>query len=97
MNDLLKLATDAHGGLDSWQRLRAVSVDLSIGEVLGGQAEHIDALGAYLVTGFYTFVRDGRPTTAGYAAAARPSSSRRPPPCPERRGRTLFPGARGAH
>jgi len=34
-------------------------------KVLSGQAEHIDALGAYLVTGFYTFVRDGRPTTAG--------------------------------
>ena len=33
--------------------------------VLGGQAEHIDAIGAYLVTGFYTFVRDGRLTTAG--------------------------------
>jgi hypothetical protein len=33
--------------------------------VLGSQAEHIDALGAYLVTGSYTFVRDGHPTTAG--------------------------------
>jgi hypothetical protein len=33
--------------------------------VLARQGEHIDALGAYLVTGFYTFVRDGRPTTAG--------------------------------
>ena len=33
--------------------------------VLSGQAEHIDAIGAYLVTGFYTFVRDGRLTTAG--------------------------------
>jgi hypothetical protein len=38
---------------------------LAFQKVLGGQAEHIDALGAYLATGFYTFVRDGRPTTAG--------------------------------
>ena len=34
-------------------------------KMLGGQARHLDALGAYLVTGFYTFVRDGIPTTAG--------------------------------
>jgi hypothetical protein len=34
-------------------------------KVLAAQAHHIDALGAYLVTGFYTFVRDGVPTTAG--------------------------------
>jgi len=34
-------------------------------KVLAKQAQHIDALGAYLVKGFYTFVRDGRPTTAG--------------------------------
>jgi len=34
-------------------------------KVLAQQAQHIDALGAYLVKGFYTFVRDGRPTTAG--------------------------------
>jgi hypothetical protein len=33
--------------------------------MLARQATHIDALAAYLVTGFYTFVRDGRPTTAG--------------------------------
>jgi hypothetical protein len=33
--------------------------------VLSGQAEHIEAIGAYLVTGFYTFVRDGHLTTAG--------------------------------
>lgn len=32
---------------------------------LSAQERHIDALGAYLVTGFYTFVRDGMPTTAG--------------------------------
>jgi hypothetical protein len=33
--------------------------------MLAGQERHIDALGAYLVTGFYTFVRDGVLTTAG--------------------------------
>jgi hypothetical protein len=45
-------------------------------KVLRGQGEHINALGAYRVTGFYTFVRDGRPTTAGLRAAAQLSSSR---------------------
>lgn len=34
-------------------------------KVLASQARHLDALGAYRVKGFYTFVRDGRPTTAG--------------------------------
>ncbi|HZC44924.1 MAG TPA: EthD domain-containing protein [Candidatus Acidoferrum sp.] len=34
-------------------------------KVLAKQATYVDALGAYLVTGFYTFVRDGRLTTAG--------------------------------
>ena len=34
MNDLLKIATDAHGGLKRWQQLRTVSADLSIGGVL---------------------------------------------------------------
>ena len=34
-------------------------------EVLGEQSRYIDAIGVYLVTGFYTFVRDGRPTLAG--------------------------------
>jgi len=29
------------------------------------QPQHLDAIGAYLVTGFYTFVRDGVPTAAG--------------------------------
>ncbi|CAD6532796.1 hypothetical protein LMG27952_02660 [Paraburkholderia hiiakae] len=29
------------------------------------QARYIDAVGVYLVTGFYTFVRDGQPTLAG--------------------------------
>ena len=34
-------------------------------KMLAAQATHIDALGAYLVSGFYTFVRDGKPTIAG--------------------------------
>jgi hypothetical protein len=34
-------------------------------KMLDSQATHIDAIGAYLVTGFYTFVRDGKPTIAG--------------------------------
>jgi hypothetical protein len=34
-------------------------------KVLGAQARHIDALAAYRVTGFYTFVRDSKPTAAG--------------------------------
>lgn len=33
--------------------------------MLGQQSRYLDAIGAYLVTGFYTFVRDGVPTTAG--------------------------------
>ena len=32
---------------------------------LANQTRHIDALGAYRVAGYYTFVRDGKPTTAG--------------------------------
>ena len=34
-------------------------------KMLRRQARHLDAMGAYLVTGFYTFVRDGVCTTAG--------------------------------
>jgi hypothetical protein len=34
-------------------------------KVLADQPKHLDALGAYLVTGVYTFVRDGVITTAG--------------------------------
>jgi len=30
MNSLLKLATDAHGGLDRWNQLRSVKADLSV-------------------------------------------------------------------
>ena len=33
--------------------------------VFAGQSRHIDAVGAYRVAAFYTFVRDGKPTTAG--------------------------------
>jgi hypothetical protein len=34
-------------------------------KMLRQQSRHLDAIGAYLVTGFYTFVRNGAPTTAG--------------------------------
>jgi hypothetical protein len=34
-------------------------------EVQHEQARYVDAIGVYLVTGFYTFVRDGHPTLAG--------------------------------
>ncbi len=34
-------------------------------KMLREQPRHLDALGAYRVTGFYTFVRGGTPTTAG--------------------------------
>lgn len=34
-------------------------------EVLSAQSQHVNAVGVYLVTGFYTFVRDGQPTIAG--------------------------------
>jgi hypothetical protein len=34
-------------------------------KVLSEQSRHVEAIGAYRVSGFYTFVRDGRATTAG--------------------------------
>jgi EthD domain len=34
-------------------------------KVLAAQAKHVDAIGAYRVSGFYTFVRDGVATPAG--------------------------------
>jgi hypothetical protein len=34
-------------------------------KMVAGQAKHLDAIGAYLVKGVYTFVRDGKPTIAG--------------------------------
>ena len=34
-------------------------------KVLAEQARHIEAIGAYLVSGVYTYIRDGKPTTAG--------------------------------
>jgi hypothetical protein len=34
-------------------------------KVFAAQGRHIDAIGAYLVSDFFTFVRDGVPTTAG--------------------------------
>jgi hypothetical protein len=37
----------------------------SFRKFVGQQPQYLDAIGAYLVTGFYTFVRDGMPTAAG--------------------------------
>ena len=37
----------------------------SFQKFVGQQPRYLDAIGAYLVTGFYTFVRDGIPTAAG--------------------------------
>lgn len=34
-------------------------------EMMREQSQHVSAVGVYLVTGFYTFVRDGQPTVAG--------------------------------
>jgi hypothetical protein len=34
-------------------------------KILSAQVKHLDAIGAYLVSGFYTFVRDGIATPAG--------------------------------
>lgn len=34
-------------------------------QMLSEQAQYVDAVGVYRVTGFYTLVRDGQPTTAG--------------------------------
>jgi hypothetical protein len=44
---------------------RALFASPAFAEMVNEQAEYIDAMGVYLVTGFYTFVRDGRPTLAG--------------------------------
>jgi hypothetical protein len=78
-NDRLNLAI-AEVAFTSARAAREFFATLAFQKVLGGQAEHIDALGAYLVTGFYTFVRDGRPTTAGLRGSRPPSSSRQPAP-----------------
>lgn len=39
-------------------------------KMLAAQPKHLDAIGAYLVTGVYTFVRDGILTTAGLRGSA---------------------------
>lgn len=63
-DDRLNLAV-AEVAFESARTARAFFESAAFQKMLGGQARHLDALGAYLVTGVYTFVRDGVPTIAG--------------------------------
>lgn len=63
-DDRLNLAV-AEVAFESARAARQFFATPAFQKVLTTQAQHIDALGAYLVKGFYTFVRDGKPTTAG--------------------------------
>jgi hypothetical protein len=40
-------------------------VSAAFKRVLATQEKHVDAIGAYLVSGVYTFIRDGKATPAG--------------------------------
>jgi hypothetical protein len=62
--DRLNLAI-AEVGFENARTAREFFLSSPFQKVLTAQDRHIDALGAYLVTGFYTFVRNGVPTTAG--------------------------------
>jgi len=62
--DRLKLAV-AEVAFENARTAREFFGGSAFQKMLQGQATHVDAIGAYLVTGFYTFVRDGVPTTAG--------------------------------
>jgi hypothetical protein len=62
--DRLNLAV-VEAAFDSARSAREFFAAKPFQKMLGAQEKHIDALGAYLVTGFYTFVRDGKPTIAG--------------------------------
>lgn len=63
-DDRLNVAV-VEAAFDSARTAREFFGTKSFQKSLGAQAKHIDAVGAYLVTGFYTFVRDGTPTIAG--------------------------------
>lgn len=63
-DDRLNLAV-AEVAFASARAAREFFTGAAFQKVLAKQAMYIDALGACLVKGFYTFVRDGRPTTAG--------------------------------
>jgi EthD domain-containing protein len=63
-DDRLNLAV-AEVAFESPRAARQFFATPAFQKVLAFQAQHVDALGAYLVKGFYTFVRDSRPTAAG--------------------------------
>jgi hypothetical protein len=63
-DDRLNLAI-AEVAFENARVAREVFESSAFQKVLGAQNRHVDALAAYLVTGFYTFVRDSKPTAAG--------------------------------
>jgi hypothetical protein len=63
-DDRLNLAV-AEVAFENARTAAAFFSSSSFQKELRHQSRHLDAIGAYLVTGFYTFVRDGNPTIAG--------------------------------
>lgn len=63
-DDMLKLAV-MEIGFASALSARLFTESDAYKATLAGQARHVKALAAYLVTGVYTFVRDSMPTIAG--------------------------------
>jgi hypothetical protein len=63
-DDMLKLAV-IEIGFDTALSARLFFASPAFQATAAGQSEHVRALAVYLVTGVYTFVRDGRPTQAG--------------------------------
>jgi hypothetical protein len=63
-NDRLHLAI-AEIAFDNARAARTFFAGSGFQKMLGQQPQYLDAIGAYLVTGVYTFVRDGMPTVAG--------------------------------
>lgn len=62
--DRLNLAV-AEVAFENARTARQFFADTRFRRMLAAQGDHLDAIGASLVTGVYTFVRDGEPTTAG--------------------------------
>ena len=62
--DRLDLAV-AEVAFDTARAAREVFGGAAFRKIVADQPRYIEAIGAYLVSGFYTFVRDGKPTTAG--------------------------------
>jgi hypothetical protein len=63
-DDRLNVAV-VEAAFDSARTAREFFATKQFQKMLSSQAKHVDAIGAYKVSGFYTFVRDGKPTTAG--------------------------------